>query len=357
MEIPRIVIMGQNITEKLDEIFKKINVGRKGVLVTGPGKVVEIANEIVKPIITKYAKVVFVTIESAPLDYNIIKKTYDVCKHEQCNFLISVGGGTAIDAGKLAASWAEIPFISFPTSAAHDGIASPAVSYLLRKKVQEKVGAEYLKVHAPYAIIADTEIISKAPRRLLISGFGDMIAKFTSVKDWQLAHRLRNEMYSEYAATMALMSARIVMENVNIIAKGDESAARIVTKTLIGSGVSMSIAGSSRPASGAEHLFSHALDLLSLKYGFQNALHGEQCAVGTIIASYLHGENWKNIQKLIKKVGGPTSAKDLNIEDKYVIEALTIAHTIRPERYTILGDKGITREAAINALKVTEIIE
>jgi len=356
MEIPRIVIMGRNVVEKLSMVFHKLRIGTSGVLVSGPGKVIEIANDVVVPILKELGKVVNVDIES-DLDYDIIKKIYDVCKAEDCKYIISVGGGTAIDAGKLAASWANVPFISFPTSASHDGIASPAVSYLLRKKILAHVGPEYLKVNAPYAIVADTEIISKAPRRLLISGFGDMIAKFTSVKDWQLAHRLRNEEYSEYAATMALMSARIVMDNVDIISKCDEPAARIVTKTLIGSGVSMSIAGSSRPASGSEHLFSHALDMLSEKYGFQKALHGEQCAVGTIIASYLHGEDWKHIRNLIKKVGGPVSAKDLGIEDKYVIEALTIAHTIRPNRYTILGDKGISKDAAINALKVTEIID
>ena len=148
------------------------------------------------------------------------------------------------------------------------------------------------------------------------------------------------------------MSAKMVMKNADIIRLGNEESVRKVVKGLISSGVAMSIAGSSRPASGAEHLFSHALDMIAPK----PALHGEQCGVGTILMAYLHGLKWEHIRETLKRVGAPINAYELGIEPEYIIEALTVAHTIRPERYTILGKEGITREAAEKAARITGVI-
>jgi len=72
---------------------------------------------------------------------------------------------------------------------------------------------------------------------------------------------------------------------------------------------------------------------------------------------YLHGGDWKRMREALKTIGAPTTAQELGIEDKYIIEALMKAHKIRPERYTILGDKDLPREAAINIAKTTKVIE
>jgi glycerol-1-phosphate dehydrogenase [NAD(P)+] len=125
----------------------------------------------------------------------------------------------------------------------------------------------------------------------------------------------------------------------------------VVTKALIVSGVSMSVAGSSRPASGAEHMVSHALDRLVPG----RALHGEQCGVATIVALYLHGAAWEEARDALHHVGAPTTAKQLGIPRDTLVEALLQAHTIRPERLTILGDGGLAREAAEQALKATGV--
>ncbi|HIP91347.1 MAG TPA: iron-containing alcohol dehydrogenase, partial [Methanothermococcus okinawensis] len=126
--------------------------------------------------------------------------------------------------------------------------------------------------------------------------------------------------------------------------------------------ITISIAGSTRPASGSEHLFSHALDYLKRKYQLDvDSLHGEQCGVGTIISSYLHYkegnlnyEDLENIRLSLKKVGAPTTGKELGFEEEILIEALTIAHTIR-RRYTILRE-GISKEGAKEVLEECGII-
>jgi glycerol-1-phosphate dehydrogenase [NAD(P)+] len=70
---------------------------------------------------------------------------------------------------------------------------------------------------------------------------------------------------------------------------------------------------------------------------------------------YLHNGDWRLIRDTLKKVGAPTNAKELGIDEHYIVEALVHAHEIRPERYTILGD-GLTRKAAENLAKATKVI-
>ena len=114
----------------------------------------------------------------------------------------------------------------------------------------------------------------------------------------------------------------------------------------------MAVADSSRPASGAEHKFSHTLD----KIAKTPALHGEQCALGTIVCSYLQGGDWETIRSVMKTIGIPTTSKEIGIEPEMLIKALVEAKNIRPERYTILRD-GLNRTEAEEALRAVGIIE
>jgi glycerol-1-phosphate dehydrogenase [NAD(P)+] len=187
---------------------------------------------------------------------------------------------------------------------------------------------------------------------LLAAGCGDIISNYTAVKDWELARKLRGEEFSEYAAALSLMSTEIILNSATQIRPNLEDSVRLVVKALVSSSVAMSIAGSSRPASGSEHKFSHALDVIAPR----PALHGEQCGVGTIMMAYLHGGDWQRIRQALLSIGAPVSARDLGIEDNYVIQALLRAKEIRPERYTILGE-GLTVRAAEELARVTMVIE
>ncbi|MEM4757480.1 MAG: NAD(P)-dependent glycerol-1-phosphate dehydrogenase [Desulfurococcaceae archaeon] len=268
-------------------------------------------------------------------------------REKKIGLVIGIGGGKSIDIAKYVAFKNDIKVISVPLAPSHDGIASPFASL----KGVEKPYSVYTRT--PYAIVADTKIIANAPRRLILSGIGDLLGKLVSVKDWELSHRLKGEYYGEYAAQLALMSAKHVIKYHEIIAKGTEEGIRILVEALISSGVAMCIAGSSRPASGSEHLFSHALDIVSPG----KALHGEQVALGTIMMLYIYGDpRWKLVRRIAKKIGLPTSAYELNIEPDKIIEALTMAHKIRPERYTILGENGLTRDAAYAVARETGVI-
>ena len=65
--------------------------------------------------------------------------------------------------------------------------------------------------------LADIEVLAGSPYKLLAAGCGDIVAKYTAVKDWQLAHKLKNEYYGDYAADLALMSAELVTKNASEI--------------------------------------------------------------------------------------------------------------------------------------------
>lgn len=179
------------------------------------------------------------------------------------------------------------------------------------------------------------------------------MAKFTAVRDWELAHNAKNEYYGEYAASLSLMSAKLVAEHSDIIQPGLEEGVRVLLEALISCGVAMSIAGSSRPCSGSEHLFSHTLDLIAPK----PAMHGEQCGVGAIMMAYLHGMDWKRVKETLEKVGAPTTAEELGIEPEHVVKALMQAGVIRPERYTILEEKRLDYDSAEKLAKATGVID
>jgi glycerol-1-phosphate dehydrogenase [NAD(P)+] len=166
-----------------------------------------------------------------------------------------------------------------------------------------------------------------------------------------LGHEKTGEYYGMYSADLAMMSAKIVMENSSLYSKKGLDA-RVIVEALISAGVASCIAGSSRPCSGAEHLFSHALDKIAPGKG----LHGEKCGIGSIMIAKLQGQDWKKIVKTLKEVGAPTTAKQIGLKESEVIDALVIAQELRPERYTILKEIEMTERKAADLARSTNVI-
>jgi glycerol-1-phosphate dehydrogenase [NAD(P)+] len=172
------------------------------------------------------------------------------------------------------------------------------------------------------------------------------------VRDWRLARDKIGEYYGEYAASLALLGADLVKRNSKEIGLGSTDSIRTLVEALISDGVAAGIAGSSRPCSGSEHLFSHAIDL----YGVRRALHGEQVGVGTIIMSYLHGLDYDEVRNTLIEAKAPTNYKELKIYREDIISALVKAKEIRPDRYTILNEVKIDKVFAEKIAKKTGVI-
>jgi len=345
MQLPREVIVGHGAIERVAEVSRRLGFHRSALIIAG-SKTYDIAAKRVKELLEEKEGM---TVDTFLIETAMMKDVQAVeteIKSLKPQIVFGVGGGTKIDVAKCSSARQAIPFISVPTTASHDGIASP-VSSIKDFEKPYSVMAE-----APLAIIADTNIIMRAPWRFAVSGCEDVIAKFTAVRDWKLAHEEKGEYFGGYAASLALMSAKHVIQNVQLMKSENEEGLRILIEALISCGVSMSIAGSSRPCSGSEHLFGHALDVIRPNH----SLHGERCGVGTIMMAYLLGQDWKRIRDALRNLGAPINAQELGVEKKEVLRALEMAATIRPERYTILNKLNLSKEGYEHLAKVTEVI-
>jgi glycerol-1-phosphate dehydrogenase [NAD(P)+] len=342
MELPRLIEIGEKNIGDFGKFLNSLSKPKTISLISGMN---------VKKIIKKKiedslnsSKIKFAWHTSGNNTIAAINQIQKDVKKDQSNLVIGIGGGRSVDTAKMIAYNLGKPFVSMPTAASHDGMASPFVS-IISDKPHSVVAS------APLGVFVDIDIIRKAPSKLLASGCGDLIANIIAVRDWQLGHEKTGEYYGRYSADLALMSAKIVMENSSYYAKNGLDA-RIIVEALISAGVASCIAGSSRPCSGAEHLFSHALDKIAPGRG----LHGEKCGIGSIMMAKLQGQDWKKIAKTLKDVGAPTSAKQVGLKSDEVVTALMIAQELRPERYTILKEIDMTERKALNLAKTTNVI-
>ncbi len=340
MEFPRRIRIGEGILGELGDFIEFPPGKRSAVVASGPN-----VQEKVRGVVTSSlgAQVEWVEVESS--DMRNVERVMKASS-SQAYCIIGIGGGKSVDVGKLAAHRINVPFFSVPTSASHDGISSPFASI-------SGMGTHYSeRAKPPVGILADIEVIAAAPRRLEAAGCGDLVSKLTAVKDWELASKVTGEYFGGYAANLALMSAQVFLDGSKSIGAYDIGSARALVEGLISAGVAAGIAGSSRPCSGSEHLFSHALDSICPGKG----LHGEQCGIGTIMMASLHGLDWENVRRALKDVKAPTTAAELGISDAEIRRALVEAPSIRPDRYTILSQVGLDDKSARELAKTTGVI-
>jgi len=344
MLFPRNVLAGHGVIDLVPQVCRDF--GLKGIaLMVAGDKTRKVAGDaIIDGMSKKGYEVQIIVTGEATKDH--LREVEEAARETKASFLLGVGGGSKIDLAKMAAKDLEIEFLSIPTSASHDGIASG------RASIKNNSMPLSLEAKVPIGVIADTSVIVKAPYRLLASGCADVISNSTALMDWEFARRLRHEEFSRSAHALANYTSQTIIESADLIRPNLEESVWIAIRPIIISGISMSVAGSSRPTSGSEHMFSHALDLIAPG----KALHGEQCGVGCIMMMYLHGGDWMRIRTALQKIGAPTSSRELGITKEQVIEALCTAHKIRKDRFTILGNQGLTPEAAEKIASITKVI-
>jgi glycerol-1-phosphate dehydrogenase [NAD(P)+] len=197
---------------------------------------------------------------------------------DDSDILLAVGGGTINDLCKLSSYDRGKEYISVPTCASVNGFSSANASIELNG-VKKSV-----KAHLPRAIFMDLEVIANAPKRLLISGFGDCLARSTSQVDWRLSNFVLGTEYHSFPFDILKEDEKFLFDNYIKLNNPDEEIIKSLCRLLILSGLGMYIAGSSNPASQAEHLIAHYMEMF---YGddIPKTFHGEQIAVTSIVMS------------------------------------------------------------------------
>ncbi len=184
--------------------------------------------------------------------------------------LVAVGAGVITDIVRYAAYLDDLEFVSVPTAASMDGYASSVAALQLD-------GVKVTRpASPPRAILADPRVAAAAPAELTRSGIGDLLAKATARVDWLAAHLLYGEPFCERAATMMLEPLRFAVSNVERLLGREPDAVSALLSGLVQSGLAITLAGSSRPASGCEHHASHFWDLLAARGLREHAPHGLQ---------------------------------------------------------------------------------
>lgn len=198
---------------------------------------------------------------------------------DEAKVLIAIGSGTIHDITRYCAYEAGIDFVSCPTAASVDGFCSSVAA------MTWKGSKKTLTAVAPRFVLADIDVIKKAPLYLAKSGFGDMIGKYVALTDWKIGHVLTDEFYCERIAEMTKNATKEVLDSAEGIISGNDTAYEKLIYGLLLSGLAMQMMGNSRPASGAEHHISHIIEMSPEGLDvYSDALHGEKVGVGTLLA-------------------------------------------------------------------------
>ena len=242
--------------------------------------------------------------------------------------VIGLGGGRALDVAKYTAHLRRLPYLAVPTSLSNDGFASNQASLQVEGRHRS------LPTRLPAGVIIDTEVCLEAPARLWLAGVGDLAAKISAVRDWKLAARDRGEALNDFAALLSVATVYQFMAR----PRHDLEGVRLLATALLLSGIAMEVAGSSRPASGAEHLISHALDALAER----PRSHGFQVGAASYLVTRWQGRDHERVADLFAATGFWDAVRADPFSRDAWTEAIRRAPEFRPGYYTILSARDFT---------------
>lgn len=319
------------------------------ILKIGPGKIAEIEHTLKESDISGkilyvsdpyvdalYGKIVRPQIEAVgqikeqSVNYNTIAYAMEIAERiiaTDIDCIVAMGGGKTLDVAKYAAYVSKRPFLSIPTTMAHDGIVSP-IAVLKRQDGKPKS----LGCTMPTMMIMDIELIASCPPQLIKAGIGDTISNYMALKDWDFAVSHGKDEMNGYAYMMSRTSLDALMKTQfdNICPEFLD----VLANSLVLSGIAMDYAGSSRPVSGSEHLFSHALDYFCEK---QN-LHGFNVALGTVAVLKIIGEDPSPVIFYLKRFDVNINPRIMGISEDTFIYCMQHATQMRSNRYTYLHE-------------------
>ncbi|WP_461201190.1 iron-containing alcohol dehydrogenase family protein [Anoxybacillus sp. TBDG-1] len=337
--IPSILEIGENVISRIDEMMRTYRFS-KTVILFDDFTYQAYEREMKQTISSISVHTVCLPPQLDIVD--IMKKAFEL---PHCDVLMAMGGGAVIDCGKYMAFLRQVPFISIPTSASNDGFASTNCSLLVHGK-KTTVPAK-----VPFGILADLNIIQQAPERFILAGVGDLMSNITALYDWEFEQRHGVSRVNAFAAMISKKAVnsfiRTPMQNIK-----HPIFLKELISSLTMSGISTVISGNSAPISGSEHLISHALDKISSS----PHMHGIQVGIATYIMAHVQQHRAERITKVFTRTEFFDYVKTLRLNKEEYRQAIDMAPTIKPNRYTYIHDEHY-RKRAIELLDKDPILQ
>lgn len=195
---------------------------------------------------------------------------------------LAVGSGTINDLTKLASHRVRRPYMAVATAASMDGYTAYGASINVGESKQT------FDCPAPRAVLADLEVIALAPQHLIASGYADLLAKNVAGADWILADAAGVEPIDPAIWDAFQGQLRALVASPKGVARSEPDALRSLVQGLMIAGLAMQAAQTSRPASGAEHQFSHLWDMQHITRQESVSSYGFKIGIGTLASLALY---------------------------------------------------------------------
>jgi len=243
----------------------------------------------------------------------------------EIDYIVGLGGGKVLDVAKYAAYISKRPFVAIPTTVASDVVASH-VSVLMRQDGKPMS----LNSAMPTVIIVDVTLIMNSPKALIKAGIGDTISNYMALIDWEYACKQGEDEMNGYAYLMSQTALDTLLKSK--YTEINKDFIRALADAHVLSGIAMNFAGSSRPVSGSEHMFSRALDY----HCETENLHGIQVALGTVAILKLLDMDCKEIMDYLHMFDIDINPQRLGISCETFVKCMQTAPGMRKDRFTRL---------------------
>lgn len=196
------------------------------------------------------------------------------------DLIIALGSGVINDLCKFTSAQKNIPYVIFVSAASMNGYSSKNASITIRGHKKT------LPATLPIAIFCDLKILSAAPLKLTKAGIGDSLCFYSCWFDWYFSHKILGTKFDKKPFEILEKKMNFFVKNFKKFSLRDEKFLKLLMEILLLSGRGMTIAGGSYPASQAEHLIAHAVEMKYPEIA-EKFLHGEMIAVTSLTAARL----------------------------------------------------------------------
>ncbi|MDA3900443.1 MAG: iron-containing alcohol dehydrogenase family protein [Spirochaetes bacterium] len=290
-----------------------------------------------------FRKTVIVSLESSGIsivhetvvDTTSIEEIFDTSLDipSGASAVVAIGGGQVIDYCKYIAFILKKKLFTIPTIISNDSFCSPVASLYVKDKKRS------ISTHLPFSVVIDTDILQNAPRKYIYSGMGDLLCKTTAIYDWKLSYKKTGEYVNDFSVII-VRTALDAFLNYPVKDLENSDYVRTIASSLMMTGIAMEIAGTSRPASGSEHLISHAYDKLSSS----PSLHGIQTGVAAYAVSAVQKETHNMVKESIVSCGFLQYVQENPLNREDLITAVRHAPSMKENFYTVLSQANAIEE-------------